>query len=46
VYQFNQADLLDILSNGSIPKKVLVHTPKVRYSANKHTGPGHIPLQA
>lgn len=29
-YFVSEADLLDILSNGSDPNKILVHTPKVR----------------
>lgn len=28
-YFVSEADLLDILSNGSDPNKILVHTPKV-----------------
>jgi len=28
-YFTSEADLLDILSNGSIPRKVLIHTPKI-----------------
>ena len=32
-YFVSEADLLDILSNGSDPNKILVHTPKVRGQA-------------
>lgn len=30
-YFVSEADLLDILSNGSDPNKILAHTPKVKY---------------
>jgi dynein heavy chain len=31
-YFTSEADLLDILSNGSVPESILVHTPKIYLS--------------
>lgn len=37
-YFVSEADLLDILSNGSDPNKILVHTPKVRAGVRERQG--------
>lgn len=37
-YFVSEADLLDILSNGSDPNKILVHTPKVRAGLRERWG--------
>ena len=41
-YFVSEADLLDILSNGSDPAKILVHTPKVRSRGNTNLAPNQI----